>query len=194
MKFESEIKLKINDSINCKKKLIDHFIPVINQVALIMIEAARNSKCIYWFGNGGSATDAQHLACELVNRFYFNRKALPSLAFTENVANLTSIANDFSFDDIFSRQAEAYVKPGDIAVGLSTSGNSLNVLNGLKTAKKLQAVTIALTGETGGKLKNEADYLIAVPATDTPVIQECHIMIGHILCYLIEKEIFKKQD
>jgi len=191
MNFNSEIEAKINDSIACMKKLIDSQTKIINKAAIVMIDAVKRSKCIYWFGNGGSAADAQHLSCELVNRFYLNRKALSSISFTENIANLTAIANDYSFNEIFSRQAEAFIKEGDIAVGLSTSGNSENVINGIKKAKELKALTIAFTGETGGKLKGLADITINVPSKDTPLIQQCHILAGHILCYLIEKEIFK---
>ncbi|MBN2546738.1 MAG: SIS domain-containing protein [Spirochaetes bacterium] len=191
MNFNNVIEAKIKDSIECMKKLIDSQTDIINKAANVMIEAVKKSKCIYWFGNGGSAADAQHLSCELVNRFYLNRKALSSISFSENIAVLTAIANDFSFNEIFSRQVEAFVKEGDITVGLSTSGNSENVINGIKKARELKSVTIAFTGETGGDLKGLADITINIPSNDTPLVQQCHIMAGHILCYIIEKEIFK---
>ncbi len=191
MNFNNEIEAKINDSIVCMKNLLDNETETINKIANIMISALKNSKRIYWFGNGGSAADAQHLSCELVNKLYLNRGALSSMSFTENIANLTAIANDYSFNDIFSRQAEAFIKEGDIAVGMSTSGNSENVFRGIKKAKELKAVTIAFTGETGGKLKGLADLTLFVSSGESALIQQCHMAAGHILCYLIEKEIFK---
>lgn len=191
MNFNNEIEAKINDSIACMKNLLDTQEETIGKIANIMIGALKKSKCIYWFGNGGSAADAQHLSCELVNKLYLNRGALSSMSFTENIANLTAIANDYSFNDIFSRQAEAFVKEGDIAVGLSTSGNSENVIRGIKKAKELKAVTIVFTGETGGKLKGVADITLFVSSSESALIQQCHMTAGHILCYLIEKEIFK---
>jgi len=180
----------IERSIHAKEDLLERSVPAIAHVADVMSTACRNGKIIFWFGNGGSAADAQHLACELVSRFFLERKAIPSVALTTNISELTAIANDYSFDVVFSRQIEALVKPGDVVIGISTSGNSPNVIAGLRTAKQKGAVTVAFTGRTGGKMSNEADYLIAVPSDVTPHIQESHIMIGHILCYLVEKELF----
>ena len=173
--------------------LKDH-IPGIALVTEVILNAYHNGNKVIWFGNGGSAADAQHLACELVSRFYFERKALASIALTTNTSELTAIANDYSFEQIFSRQIEALVNSGDVVIGISTSGNSPNVIEGIRTAKKLGAITIAFTGATGGKLQGIADYLLTVPSDDTPHIQESHIMIGHVLCYLVEKELFGEPE
>lgn len=190
MNLKKEIEDRIKKSIECLSQLIKDDIFSIEKVAKLFIDSYKNKKTVYWLGNGGSATDAQHLSCELVNRFYLNRKALPSLAFTENVATLTSVPNDYSFDYLFTRQVEAFVKKGDVVVALSTSGNSLNVVNAVKKAKELKAITVGFTGKNGGLLKNEVDILIRVPSDDTPIVQECHIMIGHLVCYIVEKELF----
>ena len=180
----------IEKSIQAKSELLTHHIPEIARVADVMLNAYGNGNTIFWFGNGGSAADAQHLACELVSRFFLERKALASIALTTNTSELTAIANDYDFNHVFSRQIEALVKPGDVVIGISTSGNSPNVIEGFRKAKQLGAITVALTGRTGGKMRSEVDYLLAVPSDITPHIQESHIMIGHILCYLVEKEIF----
>lgn len=192
MNFEKEIinRLERNiESINLIKNN-QLFIQIIQKIAMLMVDAINNKKTIYWFGNGGSAADSQHLACELVNRFRLNRKAIPSVAFTENVSILTSVPNDYSFEYLFSRQVEAFVKKGDIVIALSTSGNSPNVIEGIKKAKELGAITIGFTGKDGGKLKDVAEIAICVPSDETPIIQEIHMIIGHILCDLIEKELF----
>lgn len=190
MKKEHLISDYIKTSIQTKEDLLNNYIPEISRVADVILHACRNGKTIFWFGNGGSAADAQHLACELVSRFFIERKAIASIALTTNTSELTAIANDYDFNSIFSRQIEALVKPDDVVIGISTSGNSSNVVEGIRAAKRLGALTIALTGATGGKLQGEADYLIKVPSDVTPHIQEAHIMIGHLLCYLVEKELF----
>lgn len=184
----------IEKSIQTKKDLLQNHIPEIVRVADVIIEAYRQGHKVIWFGNGGSAADAQHLACELVSRFYFERKALASIALTTNTSELTAIANDYSFDQIFARQVEALVNSGDVVIGISTSGNSPNVIEGIRAAKRLGAITVAFTGVTGGKLRGEADYLLSVPSDVTPHIQESHIMIGHVLCYLVEKELFGEHE
>ena len=184
----------IEKSIQTKKELLKDHIPGIALVTEVILNAYHNGNKVIWFGNGGSAADAQHLACELVSRFYFERKALASIALTTNTSELTAIANDYSFEQIFSRQIEALVNSGDVVIGISTSGNSPNVIEGIRTAKKLGAITIAFTGATGGKLQGIADYLLTVPSDDTPHIQESHIMIGHVLCYLVEKELFGEPE
>lgn len=180
----------IEKSIRAKSDVLDNHIPEIARVAEVFAHACRNGNTIFWFGNGGSAADAQHLACELVSRFFIERKALASIALTTNTSALTAIANDYDFNHVFSRQIEALAKPGDVAIGISTSGNSPNVIEGLRKAKHLGAITIAFTGRTGGKMRSEADYLLAVPSDVTPHIQECHIMMGHLVCYLVERELF----
>jgi len=143
---------------------------------------------LFWCGNGGSAADSQHLAAELVGRFKKDRKALRSIALTTDTSVLTCVANDYSYEDIFSRQLEALARPGDVLVAISTSGQSENVLRVIKTAKQLGVKTIALLGKDGGEAKNLADLSLVVPSDSTARIQEAHILIGHILCDLIEQE------
>jgi D-sedoheptulose 7-phosphate isomerase len=180
----------IERSIQTKKELQKTRVEVIAHVAGLIVDAYRQGKKVVWFGNGGSAADAQHIACELVSRFYLERKALASIALTTNTSELTAIANDYDFNKVFARQVEALVNPGDVVIGISTSGDSQNVIDGIKEAKRLGAITVAFTGSSGGKLKGNVDFLLDVPSEITPHIQESHIMIGHIICYLVEKELF----
>lgn len=180
----------IERSIQTKKELQKTRVEVIAQIAEVIVDAYRQGNKVLWFGNGGSAADAQHLSCELVSKFYLERKALASIALTTNTSELTAIANDYDFDKIFARQVEALVNPGDIVIGISTSGNSPNVIEGIKEAKRLGATTVAFTGAARGKMKGNVDFLLDVPSEITPHIQESHIMIGHIICYLVEKELF----
>ena len=186
----------IKKSIRIKKEIVKTKIEIINQIVKEIIDAYKRKNKVLWFGNGGSAADAQHLACELVGKFYLERKALASIALTTNTSELTAIANDYSFNRVFTRQVEALVNPRDIVVGITTSGNSNNIINGIKEAKRRGAITIAFTGASGGKLEGDenVDYLLTVPSEDTPHIQESHIMIGHIICYLVEKELFGGQN
>jgi D-sedoheptulose 7-phosphate isomerase len=158
-----------------------------------IVTALRQANKILLFGNGGSAADAQHIAAEFVGRFAFDRPALPAFALTANSSTLTAIGNDYGFDRVFSRQIEAVGRPGDVAIGISTSGNSLNVLDAVLAARRNGLRTIALTGGTGGKLKDNVDYCICVPSSETPRIQECHILIGHIISELAEVEIFGEE-
>ena len=194
--FEKLITDKINQTLRVKQNILkdNKLIKKIGEIAKVIINAYREDKKVILFGNGGSAADAQHLACELESKFYLERKALASIAFTTNTSVLTAIANDYNFNRVFARQVEALVNPGDIVIGITTSGNSLNVIEGIKEAKLRGAVTIGFTGASGGKLKENLDYLFAVPSEDTPHIQESHIMIGHIICYLVEKELFGGQN
>jgi D-sedoheptulose 7-phosphate isomerase len=180
---------KIRESIEVKQKLLE--VPALSglmvQAADRMTECyARQGGCVYFCGNGGSAADAQHLAAELVSRFYLERRALASQALTTNTSALTAIANDYQYDRVFSRQIEAFARPGDVLVGLSTSGNSPNVLAAVKSARAMGVFTVALTGASGGHLLGSAECCIRVPSTDTPRIQECHILLGHILCEMVE--------
>jgi D-sedoheptulose 7-phosphate isomerase len=184
----------IRKSIETKQTLLNKNLPEMGKTVDLILDAYRNGHTVFWFGNGGSAADAQHLACELVSRFFIERKALASVALTTNTSELTAIANDYSFDAVFSRQIEALVKKGDVVIGISTSGNSPNVIEGLKKAKEYGAITVAFTGQTGGKMKEVADILIAVPSDVTPHIQECHIMIGHVICYAVEKRLFAENE
>ena len=190
--FKNEIKTQIEESIAPKKEIIgnDKYIDVINNTAGEIIEAYKKNKKVLWFGNGGSAADAQHLACELVSKFCMEREAIPSIALTTNTSILTAVSNDYGYDKVFERQVEAFAEVGDVLIGITTSGESLNVIRALKSGKKMGAVTVAFTGKKADKLKDFVDYLITVPSDSTPHIQESHIMIGHIICYLVEKELF----
>ena len=187
-----KIKSIINASIEVKKNLLEDakMLNTIETVVNIVTAAFQSGHKVLFCGNGGSAADAQHLAAEFSGRFYKDRKALPSEALHCNSSYLTAVANDYSYDVIYSRLVEGICTEGDVLVGLSTSGNSKNILNAFNTAKGLKVVTIGFTGETGGKMKEVSDYLINVPSSDTPRIQECHIMIGHIICQLVEEKIF----
>lgn len=178
----------IEESLKVKNLILKEKINEILKIAKAIERALILGHTVFWFGNGGSAADAQHLAAELVGRFRIARKAFPSIALTTDTSSLTAISNDFDFSEVFARQVEALVKKGDIVVGISTSGNSKNVVKGLKAAKALGAKTIALTGKTGGKVKLHANLLLAVPSDITSHIQEAHIMIGHIICHLVEQK------
>ncbi len=190
--MEDHIKKRISESIKTKQKVIDNLLPQITSVIKIMLDSYRNGGKLVIFGNGGSASDAQHIVGELVNRLYFNRPMLEAIALNVNSSVITAIGNDHSYDYIFARQVESLVKENDVVIGLSTSGNSMNVLQGLLAAKERGATTVAFTGETGGKLKPIADILVNVPSKDVARIQEAHITIGHIICEMIEHSMFKK--
>jgi D-sedoheptulose 7-phosphate isomerase len=155
-----------------------------------IINAFRNGNKVLFCGNGGSAADAQHLSAEFSGRFYTDRNPLPSEALHCNTSYLTAVANDYGYDVVYSRMVKGMGKPGDVLVSLSTSGNSINIINAMEMARKLDMINIALTGETGGKMKEHSDILINVPSTDTPRIQECHITLGHIICQLAEEKLF----
>lgn len=163
------------------------------KVCELLVSTLSQGNKILLFGNGGSAADAHHFAAELVGRFAFDRPALPALALSVNTSSITAIGNDYGFDQIFSRQIEALARPDDVAIGISTSGNSSNVLSAFATARKMGVHTVALTGKTGGKLKGHVDQCVCVPSNETPRIQECHGLIGHILSELVEQAIFNKQ-
>jgi D-sedoheptulose 7-phosphate isomerase len=158
----------------------------VDAVAATLIAALRSGGKLLFFGNGGSAADAQHLAAEFVNRFAVERRALPAIALTTDSSVLTSIGNDYAFERIFARQVEALGRPGDVAIGLSTSGRSPNVIEGLRAARRGGLVTVGLTGEAGGALAGECDLILMVPSSDTARIQETHILAGHILCRLVD--------
>lgn len=166
--LENRIELVIDEIINCFKK----------------------GNRVYLCGNGGSAADAQHIAGELSGRFYFDRPPLPAEALHVNSSYITAVANDYSYDEIYSRYIAGMGKEGDILIGLSTSGNSQNVVKAIETANKNKLITIGFTGSSGGRMKDMVNYLINVPSDDTPRIQEAHILIGHIICEIVEKEMF----
>jgi D-sedoheptulose 7-phosphate isomerase len=185
----------IEASIATKQSLLkdSETISTVANVSQILISALKQGNKVLLCGNGGSAADAQHIAAEFVGRFAFDRPALPALALSVNTSCVTAIGNDYGFDQVFSRQLEALARPGDVAIGLSTSGNSPNVLNAMSTAKKMGLHTVALTGRTGGKLRNSADHCICAPSDETPRIQECHILIGHIISEIVEREMFQEE-
>ena len=182
----------INESIKVKQALMvdAYLIAQIDTVVKVITTAFQNGNSVYFAGNGGSAADAQHLAAEFSGRFYKDRKALPSEALHCNTSYLTAVANDYSYEVIYARLIEGITKPGDVLVGISTSGNSGNIVKAFEMAKTKQVVTIGFTGDKGGKMKEISDYLINVPSNDTPRIQESHILVGHIICELVESNIF----
>jgi D-sedoheptulose 7-phosphate isomerase len=186
------IRDQIKSSLELKKKLLElpHFTDEIEKSALAVISAYRNKNKLLLAGNGGSAADAQHIAAELVNRFGFERPGLNAVALTTDSSILTSIGNDSGFQKVFSRQADAIGNEGDVFIALSTSGNSENLVEALKICRTKKILTIGLTGSTGGKMADFCDICIKVPSNDTPRIQEVHIMIGHIICFIVEEELF----
>jgi len=190
--FEKRVRTSIEASIATKQSLLasTQIIATLAKLAERLVLAFREGNKVLLLGNGGSATDAQHIAAELVGRFAFDRPALPALSLVENLSAVTAIANDRGFDNLFSRQIDALARPGDIVIAISTSGNSPNVLHAISAANKKDTHTVALTGRSGGKLKPIVDDCICVPSNDTPRIQECHILIGHILSELVEQELF----
>jgi D-sedoheptulose 7-phosphate isomerase len=193
--FERRVSELIEASIATKQSLLrsQKIVLTLVKVSEILVGALKQGNKALLFGNGGSAADAQHIAAELMGRFAFDRPPLPALALSVNSSCVTAIGNDYGFDSIFSRQLEALARPGDVAIGISTSGNSVNVQNAISTAKKIGLHTIALTGLTGGNLRNMADHCICVPSNETPRIQECHILIGHVISELVEQDIFHEE-
>ena len=191
--MDDKIKSIISESIAVKNKVLadQNLLQVVRNVIPAIISALKNGNRIYFCGNGGSAADAQHLAAEFSGRFYIDRDALPAEALHCNTSYLTAVANDYSYDVVYARLIKGIAQKGDILVGLSTSGSSVNILNAFEVAKAKGVITIAFTGETGGTMKAFADYLINVPSKDTPRIQESHILLGHIICQLVEEEYFK---
>ena len=194
--FEQRVKRSIQESVAVKERLLASAgtIAIVAKAGEILVDALNQGNKVLLFGNGGSAADAQHIAAELVGRFAFDRPALPALALSENSSSLTAIGNDYGFDVVFSRQIEALGRPGDVAIGISTSGKSRNVLKAISAAKKIGLQTIILTGCKGVELEKGVDHCICVPSNETPRIQECHILIGHILSDLIERTIFDEQS
>jgi D-sedoheptulose 7-phosphate isomerase len=190
--MSGKIKNIIAASIETKQKILndDAFIHKIENAVTIIVNAFQNGKCVWFCGNGGSAADAQHLAAEFSGRFYLNRKALPSEALHCNTSYLTAVANDYSYDEIYARLVDGIANEGDVLVGLSTSGNSPNIIRAFEVARQKKVITMGFTGAGGGKMKDTSDHLFSVPSTDTPRIQESHIMVGHIICQLVEEKLF----
>jgi phosphoheptose isomerase (EC 5.3.1.-) len=188
-----KIKQIIQTSIDTKQRIGSdaEIIHQIEKATEIIVRQLQAGKKLLFCGNGGSAADAQHLAAEFSGRFYTDRKALPAEALHCNTSYLTAVANDYSYDVVYARLVDGIGHAGDILIGLSTSGNSKNIIEAFKTAKINGMTTIGMTGETGGGMKPMSDILINIPSTDTPRIQESHIMIGHIICQLVEEKLFQ---
>ncbi len=189
------IKSKIQTSVDLKKNLLqnDKILKAIDSLVNDITVCYKNGGKVLWCGNGGSAADSQHLAAELSGRFYYDRPPLSSEALHVNTSYITAVANDYSYDVIYSRLIEAMGKKGDVLIGLSTSGNSANVIKAIESAKKIGMVTAGFTGESGGKMKDICDYLIKIPSSDTPRIQECHMLLGHTICEMVEMNLFPKK-
>ena len=187
-----KIKNIIQASIDVKNNVLrnDTLLKATTTIVDVMVEALKKGNRIYFCGNGGSAADAQHLAAELSGRFYTDRHALRAEALHCNTSYLTAVANDYGFDMIYARLIEGIADAGDILVGLSTSGNSENIIKAFEIAKSKNMITIGFTGESGGKMKPMSDHIIAIPSKDTPRIQESHILIGHIICQMVEEKYF----
>ena len=187
-----QIKDIISASIVSKQLILndENFILKITESVNVIEQAFKAGNKVLFCGNGGSAADAQHLAAEFSGRFYKNRKALPAEALHCNTSYLTAVANDYSFDVIYSRLVEGIGQKGDVLIGLTTSGNSVNIIKAFESANEIGITTIAFTGESGGAIKSNSSILLNVPSTTTPRIQECHILIGHIICELVEERMF----
>ena len=184
-----QIAARLKESAKLKEEIAKNYIDKIKAIADLIINAYRNGGKVVLFGNGGSAADAQHIAAELVGQFLIKRQSFPAIALNTNTSILTAIANDYGYDLIFARQVEALVDNGDVVIGISTSGNSPNVVNAIELAKTKGAKTVVLTGGSGGKLAEAADLTLTVPSDSTPRIQEAHITIGHIICEIVEEEL-----
>ena len=187
-----QIKNIVQASISVKQQVLqnEELLKTVEDCIAVIVTAFRNGNKVLFCGNGGSAADAQHLAAEFSGRFYTDRDALPAEALHCNTSYLTAVANDYSYDVIYSRLIKGIGNKGDVLVGLSTSGNSKNILNAFEVAREKGVTTIGFTGATGGKMAAGSDYLINVPSNDTPRIQESHILLGHIICQLVEEQYF----
>lgn len=188
--LRSLLRANFEAHIDCQRRALDALLPALERAAALLIACYRGGGKAIFFGNGGSAADAQHLAAEFLGRYLRDRPALPALALATNTSTLTAIGNDYGYAQTFARQIAAWARPGDVAVGISTSGNSANVVEGIAAAQQRGVQTIALTGAGGGLLRDHADVLLDVPSRDTPRIQECHILIGHALCQAVEEALF----
>jgi D-sedoheptulose 7-phosphate isomerase len=192
LKYMNKIKEIIQASIDTKQQVLQdqQLLETIEKSVEVITRAFKNGNRVYFCGNGGSAADAQHLAAEFSGRFYTDRKALPAEALHTNSSYLTAVANDYGYDLVYARIIDGIGQAGDVLIGLSTSGNSANIVRAFEVAKEKAMITIAFTGITGGQMKSISNHLINVPSADTPRIQESHIMIGHIICQLVEEKYF----
>lgn len=191
--MQNKIKEIISNSIDVKHDILTNveLLQNIEEIVSVIVNCFKNDGKVLFCGNGGSAADAQHLAAELSGRFYIDRAPLFAEALHVNTSYITAVSNDYGYDQVFSRLVDAFGRKDDILIGLTTSGNSKNIINAFENANKIGMITIAMTGQYGGDINEFCDYLIDVPSKDTPRIQESHIMIGHIICELVEKEIFE---
>jgi D-sedoheptulose 7-phosphate isomerase len=192
--MNNKIKKIIAESVSVKSMVLanEELLQRVEQIITKMVTALQNGNRIYFAGNGGSAADAQHLAAEFSGRFYIDRDALPAEALHCNTSYLTAVANDYSYDVVYARLIKGLGMKGDFLVGLSTSGNSANIIKAFEVARERGIITVGMTGETGGGLKNLSDYLINIPSKNTPRIQESHMLLGHIICELVEEQYFAK--
>ncbi len=192
--LNSYIKEHFTDSILVKEQILkdENLITLIKNASLEVIKAYKNGNKTLLAGNGGSAADAQHIAGEFVSRFYFDRPGIASIALTTDTSILTAIGNDYGYENLFARQVQAQGVKGDVFIGISTSGNSKNILKALELCKQKEIISIGLSGANGGDMNELCDYCIKVPSTCTPRIQEAHILIGHIICAIVEEELFGK--
>ncbi|HVU73993.1 MAG TPA: SIS domain-containing protein [Mycobacteriales bacterium] len=190
MTFSERIAQRINDSIATKQELLtSEAAAALPAVVEAVVTCLRGGGTVFFCGNGGSSTDAEHLSAELLGRFYYDRTALPSVNLSSNVAAVTAIGNDYGYDLIFARPLRGLGKKGDVLIGLSTSGNSANVIRAVEVAQELGMTAVGMTGSRGGKLAEIADHALKMPSDDTPRIQECHMLLGHTLCELVEEEL-----
>ena len=189
------IRSKLQDSIDLKTSLLTKgdMLATVEKIAQALIDCFKQDGKVLWCGNGGSAADAQHLAAEFTGKYYYDRPPLFSEALHVNASYVTAVANDYSYEEIYARLTKAMGRKGDVLIGLSTSGNSENVVRALKVANEIGMVTIGFTGEGGGKMKEHCKYLLAIPSKDTPRIQECHMLFGHSICELVEASLFPKK-
>ncbi len=193
-KIEEIIKKAFQESTELRDQFLKDSLGQIIKVVNVITASLKKGNKILLFGNGGSAADAQHLAAEFVNRFTIERPPLPAIALTTDTSIITSIGNDYDFAQIFAKQIRAIGQAGDVAIGMSTSGVSPNVLRGLETAKKMELITIGLTGRDGGQVAQVVDYCLNVPSNSVPRIQEVHITLGHVICQLVDYKLFQKPD
>jgi D-sedoheptulose 7-phosphate isomerase len=189
-----EIGSQMKTHIDVVRRVEEQLADSIAAAVKMLLDALRNGKKILLMGNGGSAADAQHFAAEMVGRFLLERKALPAIALTTDTSILTALGNDYGFDDVFKRQVEALAKPGDVLIGISTSGNSVNVKRAIETGKNMGAKTLGLLGCGGGDIASMVDLQLTIPSSETPRIQETHLLIIHIICDLIEKGLFGSES
>jgi len=187
------LRSNIEGSVLVHGQLLGACLPAMVEAANVLVSAYRTGHKALFFGNGGSASDAQHMAAEFLGRYLLERRPLPAVALSENTSAMTAIANDYGYEQVFSRQLQALGVPGDVAIGISTSGNSPNVVEAIMCARKMGLHTIGLTGASGGKMRGLVDTLIAVPSAETPRIQECHILVGHALCDAVEQAMANSQ-